>query len=106
MSDKPKPEILIPDNAKSFTSNHFQDFCSSVNIWLAPPAEAEAWAHGIAESTAQDVKEVMEKIQLGNAALLPETCLALATGALNQTFVKGFSSPMGLRQAVLLHGRR
>ena len=93
LSDKPKPEILIPDNAKSFTSKHFQDFCSSVNIWLAPPAEAEAWAHGIAESTVQDIKQVMEKIQLGNAALLPETCLALATGALNQTsFVKGFSS--------------
>ncbi|OLP88348.1 hypothetical protein AK812_SmicGene30332 [Symbiodinium microadriaticum] len=79
LSDKPKPEIFIPDNARSFTSKHFQDFCSSVNVWLAPPAE--------------DVKEVMEKIQLGNAALLPETCLALATGALNQTsFVKGFSS--------------
>ncbi|CAE7387909.1 unnamed protein product, partial [Symbiodinium sp. CCMP2592] len=46
LSDKPKPEILIPDNARSFTSKHFQDFCSSVNVWL-------------------DVKEVMEKIQLG-----------------------------------------
>ncbi|CAE7794539.1 unnamed protein product [Symbiodinium sp. CCMP2592] len=93
LSDKPKPEIFIPDNATSFKSRHFQDFCSSVNIWVAPPAEAEAWAHGVAEAVVQDLKEVMEKIQLHNAFLQPETCLALATGALNQTsFVKGFSS--------------
>ena len=93
LSDKPKPEIFIPDNARSYTSKHFQDFCSSVNIWLAPPAEAEAWAHGLAESVVQDVKAVMERIQTGDASLLPETCLALATGALNQTsFVKGYSS--------------
>eukprot|EP00439_Symbiodinium_sp_Y106_P043386 s5396_g5.t1 len=77
----------------SYASKHFQDFCSSVNIWLAPPAEAEAWAHGLAESVVQDVKAVMERIQTGDASLLPETCLALATGALNQTsFVKGYSS--------------
>ena len=64
-----------------------------MNIWLAPPAEAEAWAHGLAESVVQDVKAVMERIQTGDASLLPETCLALATGALNQTsFVKGYSS--------------
>ncbi|CAE7238730.1 unnamed protein product [Symbiodinium sp. CCMP2592] len=93
LSDKPKPEIFIPDNARSYTSKHFQDFCSSVNIWLAPPAEAEAWAHGLAESVVQDVKAVMERIQTGDASLLPETCLALATCALNQTsFVKGYSS--------------
>ena len=93
LSDKPKPEIFVPDNARSYTSRHFQDFCSSVNIWVAPPAEAEAWAHGIAESVVQDVKMVMERIQTGDASLQPETCLALATGALNQTsFVKGYSS--------------
>ena len=93
LSDKPKPEILVPDNARSYTSRQFQDFCSSINVWVAPPAEAEAWASGIAESTVQDIKETMEKIQMSDHKLSPETCLALATGALNQTsFVKGFSS--------------
>ena len=93
LSDKPKPEIFIPDNAKSFTSKHFHDFCSSLNIWLAFPAEAEAWANGLAESTVQDVKRVMDKLQMSDASMSPETCLALATGGLNQSeFVKGFSS--------------
>ena len=93
LADKPKPEIIIPDNGTAFTSKAFSDFCSSVNIWAAPPAETESWAHGLAESTIQEVKETMGRIQTGSPELSPETCLYLATGALNQTsFVKGYSS--------------
>ena len=93
LSDKPKPQVFIPDNGTSFVARSFQDFCSSVNIWMAPPISEESWAHGLAESCIQDVKEVMSKLQLSDPTLHPETCLFLATGALNQTeYVRGYSS--------------
>ena len=93
LSDKPKPHVLIPDNGTAFVAKAFQDFCSSVNIWVAPPISEESWAHGLAESCIQDVKDVMSKIQLSDPTLSPETCLSLATGALNQTeYVRGYSS--------------
>ena len=56
LCDKPKPEILIPDNAKPFLLEEMQRFCSSVGILFAPPAEKEAWAHGIVESAIKDLK--------------------------------------------------
>jgi ribonuclease HI len=56
LCDKPKPEILIPDNAKTFQSREMHEFCNSTGIFLSFPAERESWAHGIVESAVKDVK--------------------------------------------------
>ena len=41
-----RPEILIPDNAKTFQSREMHEFCNSTGIFLSFPAERESWAHG------------------------------------------------------------
>ena len=41
-----KPEILILDNAKSFSSGKFHEFCQDLNIFDQYVAEKEHWALG------------------------------------------------------------
>ena len=54
--DKPKPEYVIPDSAKTLTSNKLREYMSDLNIALTHPAEKESWAHGVIESAIKDIK--------------------------------------------------
>ena len=89
----PKPHIIVADNAKSFTSEKFGDFCRDSGIELSFPAEKEAWAHGLVEHAIKDLKFTASAIQLDNMTQDPVVSLVLAASALNSTeFVSGFSS--------------
>ncbi|CAK9075538.1 unnamed protein product [Durusdinium trenchii] len=91
--DKPKPEILVPDNSKTFKSREMHDFCSSIGIQLACPAEKESWAHGVVESAIKDLKMTASAIQIDQPHLNPRVSLMLACAALNSTeYTKGYSA--------------
>ena len=93
LCDKPKPEILIPDNAKTFQSREVREFCNSTGIFLSFPAERESWAHGVVESAVKDVKMTASAIQTDQPSLEPKVALMLACAALNSTeYTKGYSS--------------
>ena len=92
LADKPKPLVLVPDNAKSMTSAHMRQVLSDLNIQIDPPAAKESWAHGLMERAVQETKNVANKIHLANPPLNPQTSLALATHAMNATeHVSGFT---------------
>ena len=79
-------------NAKRFLSDEMHRCCSRVGILLAPPAEKEAWAHGLVESAIKDLKMTASAIQLGQPDLDPTITLMLAAAALNSTeYTKGYS---------------
>ena len=89
----PKPEVAVMDAAYSFSSNKMHDFLSSVNILPHFVAEKEAWAHGVAESSVQDVKRTATAIQLEALDQNPHVTLYLAVSALNSTeYTAGFSA--------------
>ena len=90
---KPRPKVLIPDNAKSFSSGRFSEFFGSIGISVVTPPDKESWAHGLAERSVGLVKEVANKLQRDSPAQDPSLTLALATSALNHTEVtKGYSA--------------
>lgn len=92
LADKPRPMIVIPDNASTLRSTAFREFCDNNNIWLLFPVEKEPWAHGIAERGIQELKLVMDKIYIEDATLSAATSLSLATSSLNAVEnVHGFS---------------
>ncbi|CAE7025424.1 TY1B-NL2 [Symbiodinium natans] len=92
LAERPKPQVVVPDNASSFKSMAFGDFLSDVNIMLSPPPETEHWAHGVAEHAIGDLKTVMDRLQAGEPTFSPSTILSLATMSLNQVeVVKGYS---------------
>ena len=90
----PKPHIIVADNAKSFTSVRFGEFCREAGIELTFPAEKEAWAHGLVEHAIKDLKFTASAIQTVSPDQDPKVTLILAyTSALNSTeYVSGFSS--------------
>ena len=89
----PKPYVIVADNAKSFTSEKFADFCRDSGIELSFPAEKEAWAHGLVEHAIKDVKTTASAIQIDNITQDPLISSTLAASALNSTeHVNGFSS--------------
>ena len=93
LSDKPRPEVLIPDCGKTMTAKSMHDFCNSVGVQLAFPPEKESWAHGIVEAAIQDVKMTATAIQTSSPEQNPEVTLYLAAAALNSTeYTRGFSS--------------
>ena len=93
LSDKPRPEMLIPDCGKTMTAKSMHDFCNSVGVQLAFPPEKESWAHGIVEAAIQDVKMTATAIQTSSPEQNPEITLYLAAAALNATeYTRGFSS--------------
>ena len=49
LMDKPRPHVLIPDNAKSLMSQKFVDFMMEMGVEVIPPPDQESWAHGIGE---------------------------------------------------------
>ena len=102
LCDKPKPEILIPDNAKTFQSREMHEFCNSTGIFLSFPAERESWAHGIVESAVKDVKMTASAIQTDQPTLEPKVTLMLACAALNATeYTKGYSPFSGLMEKTM-----
>ena len=93
LSDKPRPEVLIPDCGKTMTAKSMHDFCNSVGVQLAFSPEKESWAHGIVEAAIQDVKMTATAIQTSSPEQNPEVTLYLAAAALNSTeYTRGFSS--------------
>ena len=92
LADKPKPQIVVPDNATTCVSKEIAEFLSNAGIHLAPPAEKASWAHGQIESAVKDVKMTASAIQLGDPAQDPVITLHLAVAAMNSTeYVKGYS---------------
>ena len=91
--DKPKPKILIPDNANTFLSQKVVEFCADVGITVMPPPDNESWAHGVVERTVQHLKEAANRIYSSSPDLPPAQVVALATSALNSTeFHRGYTS--------------
>ena len=89
----PKPEILILDAAKTFTSEKFHEFASQANIQLHVVAEKAAWANGVIESMIQDVKMTASAIQLEALDQDPFVTLYLTASALNATeFTAGYTA--------------
>ena len=85
LADKPRPEVVIPDNGITLVSRDVSDFLSDIGVQLAPPAEKESWAHGQVESAIKDVKMTASAIQLGSPSQDPAITLHLAIAALNST---------------------
>ena len=93
LSDKPRPKVIIPDNAKSLTSAKFCDYMGDLGIIVSFPPDHESWAHGLVERGIQVVKETASRIHLSMPDQDPIISLALATAAVNATeYVKGYSS--------------
>ena len=93
LCDKPKPEIVIPDNAKTFKSTELREFCNSIGVQLSFPPEKESWAHGLVESAIKDVKMTATAIQKDQLTLEPAVALMLSCASLNSTeYTKGYSS--------------
>ncbi|CAL1161233.1 unnamed protein product [Cladocopium goreaui] len=93
LSDKPRPRILVPDNAKSLTAKKFVDYMSDLCIEVIYPPDHESWAHGLVERGHQLVKETASRIHASSPDQDPEISLALATAAVNSTeYNKGYSS--------------
>ena len=93
LMDKPRPKVVIPDNAKSLTSQKFADFLSDLNIQLMPPLDNESWSHGVVERAIGQLKVTCERVQLSAPEQNPLLTIGLSTAAINSTeYVKGFSS--------------
>ena len=89
----PKPRVVLLDAAKSFISAQVHEFLSNLNILVHHVAEKEAWAHGVAEASVQDVKHTSSAISLDNLELDPMIVMQLATSALNSTeYTAGYSA--------------
>ena len=93
LMDKPRPHVLIPDNAKSLMSQKFVDFMMEMGVEVIPPPDQESWAHGIVESAINLIKTTATKIHLSMPDMDPRLTLALATSALNSSeFHRGYTS--------------
>ena len=89
----PRPEVVIMDAAKTFTSAKMHEFLSSLNIVPHFIAEKEHWSHGTAEAAVQDVKTTSTAIQLEARDQDPFVTLHLAAAALNATeYTAGYSA--------------
>jgi hypothetical protein len=93
LMDKPRPHVLIPDNAKSLMSQKFVDFMMEMGVEVIPPPDQESWAHGIVERAINLIKTTATKIHMSMPDLDPRLTLALATSALNSSeFHRGYTS--------------
>ena len=93
LSTFPKPHVLLMDSAKSFLSDSFHEFASSLNIQVHFVAEKEHWAHGVVEAVVQDVKMTASAIHLEALDQDPYVTLHLAASALNSTeYTAGYSA--------------
>ena len=93
LSTFPKPEVLMMDSGKSFISESFHEFASSLNIQVHFVAEKEHWAHGVVEAVVQDIKMTASAIQLEALDQDYMVTLHLAASALNSTeYTAGYSA--------------
>ena len=93
LSTFPKPQVLMMDSGKSFISESFHEFASSLKIQVHFVAEKEHWAHGIVEAVVQDVKMTASAIQLDALDQDYVVTLHLAASALNSTeYTAGYSA--------------
>ena len=93
LSDKPRPKLIVPDNAKSLTSMKFVEHMGDLGISVFFPPAYESWAHGMIERGIQIIKETATIIHKSMPDQHVAVSLALATSAVNSTeYVKGFSS--------------
>eukprot|EP00438_Fugacium_kawagutii_P003967 Skav207534 [mRNA] locus=scaffold756:114473:122071:+ [translate_table: standard] len=93
LMDKPRPQMIIPDNANTFLSHKFTSFMSDLCIAVMPPPDNESWAHGTVERAVGHIKETASLIQQGLPDQNPLLTLALATSAINSTeYTQGFTS--------------
>lgn len=93
LSILPKPDLVVLDSSKTFTSEKLRDFLTNINVQVHITAEKEPWANGVAEAAIQDVKHVASAAQLENLPQLAAVTLFLATSAFNSTeYTAGFSS--------------
>ena len=93
LSTFPKPQVLMMDSGKSFISESFHEFASSLNIQVHFVAEKEHWAHGIVEAVVQDIKMTASAIQLEALDQDYMVTLHLAASALNSTeYTAGYSA--------------
>ena len=89
----PKPQMVVVDNAKSFSSQKFQTYMDSQCIRVHYPPEKEPWSHGIVEAAVHDVKAIATAIHMEAMDNSPQMTLALTASALNSTeYTAGFSS--------------
>ena len=89
----PKPQLVIADNGKSYTSERLNDFLRQLNIQVHYPPEKEPWAHGIIEAGIQDLKHTASALQLEDLEQDPKMTLVLAASSLNSTeYTAGFSA--------------
>ena len=93
LMDKPRPKVIIPDNAKTLTSKKITDYLSELCIALVPPPDKESWAHGMVERAIKHVKETASLIHQAQPDQDPVLSLALATAAINSTeYSQGYTS--------------
>ena len=93
LCDKPKPQILIPDNSTPLKSKEMHEFCNSIGVLFSLPAEKESWAHGVVESSVRDLKMTASAIQLDQPTMEPHVTVLLACAALNSTeYTKGYTA--------------
>ena len=89
----PKPQMVVADNAKSFTSVQLHEFFHAQGIELKFPPEKEPWSHGIVEAAIADIKHTATAIHLEALENSPDMTMSLACSALNSTeFTAGFSA--------------
>ena len=93
LADKPKPQVIIPDNSATMVSKEVSSFLTDAGTLLTAPAEKESWAHGQVEAAIKDIKMRASAIQLGSPSQDPVISLHLAMATMNSTeYVKGYSS--------------
>ncbi|CAL1146255.1 unnamed protein product, partial [Cladocopium goreaui] len=93
LMDKPRPKILIPDNANPLISQQVIELMADLGIAVMPPPDNESWAHGVVERNIGHLKEAASRIHKSTPDMEPGHAIALATAALNSTeFVQGYSS--------------
>ena len=94
LRDKPKPEVIIPDNARTFQSQEMHEFCFNMGIHLAFPAQKESWTHGLIEAAIKDAKTTANAIMIDQPTLSPKVVLMLACAALTNSTeqTKGYSA--------------
>lgn len=92
--DKPRPKLLVGDNANTLTSQKTVDFLADLGIGTFYPPDGESWAHGVAEQGIQQVKETSPLIiQKSLPDQDPQLTEAMAASALNNIeYTTGFTA--------------
>ena len=74
LMDKPRPKILIPDNANTLISQQVIELMADLGIAVMPPPDNESWAHGVVERNIGHLKEAASRIHKSTPDMEPWTC--------------------------------